>query len=105
MFRAGSLLMMIALAAPMVRECCLPVVQAPPCHESKHTDDVTCASNLQAIPETSAALNAPAIGYALPIVHRTESPFFIRIFRMLPAPKTDTTPPADLYLQTGALLI
>jgi hypothetical protein len=98
--------MMMALAAPMVRECCLPVVQAPPCHESKHTDDVTCASNQQAIAGTKAALNVlrPALNCVLLSAQKTNSPI-LYICRALTTSGLDPKPPTDLYLQTGALLI
>jgi hypothetical protein len=97
---------MMALTAPMVRECCLPVVQAPPCHESKHTNDVTCASNQQAIAETKAPLHArPTISFALRNAHETQSPSLMRVRPFTIAFGLAPTPPTDLYLQTGALLI
>src|SRR5262249_34678941 len=62
MLRLGSLLMIFLVTVPLARDCCLALAQLPPCHESKHTDDVTCFSNQQAI-ETKTALPDSAIDY------------------------------------------
>jgi hypothetical protein len=98
--------MMVLLAAPIVRDCCLPVVHTPQCHESKRTDDVTCSSNQQAITEPRAdiALNAAVdcelraaddMNYTVPTHTRWAADRVI----------TARLPVSDLYLRTGALLI
>jgi hypothetical protein len=56
MLRVCSFLMMILLTTPIVRDCCLPVTQVSPCHESKHTDDEKCFSNQQATAETKGVV-------------------------------------------------
>jgi len=106
MLRITSFVMMILLTAPMVRECCLPVTHALPCHESKQTDDVTCASNQQAITEskTVAALRSsivstqPVTNFAAP-ERITEIRAAENVFEVA------YPPPTDIYLRTGALLI
>src|SRR5437773_11188255 len=60
MLRIGSLLMMILLTAPIVRDCCLPIAAPLPCHQS-HRDsrpasDMSCAATLQAVSETKAGM-------------------------------------------------
>ena len=99
--------MIALLTVPIVRDCCLPVVHTPRCHESKRTDDVTCSSNQQAITETRADI---ALNAAVDCELRSAD-------NMNPAVRTHTrcaadriaiaaTPPSsDLYLRTGALLI
>src|SRR5215510_11890259 len=68
MLRLGSLVMVFLVTVPMVRDCCLPVTQRLPCHETQHTDDVTCFSNQQAIAETKTALGvSSSIDYQCPI--------------------------------------
>jgi len=54
MSRLGTVLLMLLMTWPMVRDCCLPVTHALPCHESKPkpTDDTTCFSTQEAIAET-----------------------------------------------------
>src|SRR5262245_6956468 len=74
MLRVGSLLMMFLVTVPMVRDCCLPVTHLLPCHESKHTDDVACFSNQQAIAETKTAIGAESsIHYECVITDDTKS--------------------------------
>src|SRR5207249_10007191 len=57
MSRLGTVLLMFLMTWPMVRDCCLPVTHALPCHESKPkpTDDTTCFSTQEAIAETKTA--------------------------------------------------
>jgi hypothetical protein len=54
--RLGSLLTILLLVAPTVRDCCLPVAQSQPCHESKHHTDVTCSAVRQAIADNKEAV-------------------------------------------------
>jgi hypothetical protein len=106
MFRLGSLLMNLALTAPLVVDCCLPVTHPLPCHGSKHTDDVTCSSNQQAIAETKATLGIDlSHDYELPIAHHATSA--IPIQTRGPAHRVTfyLLPNGDIYLRTGALLI
>src|SRR5437667_11912671 len=57
MSRLGTVLLMLLMTWPMVRDCCLPVTHNLPCHESKpkHADDATCFSTQEAIAETKTA--------------------------------------------------
>jgi len=107
MTRLGALLIILFLIAPMVGECCLPVTPTLPCHGTRHTEDLSCASNQQAIAETKAAIDkGPSLpSFELPITHaaklallQTRGPIAENV---TPSP----TPPTDLYLLTCALLI
>ncbi len=57
MSQVGTVLLMLLMTWPMVRDCCLPVTHSLPCHESKPkpTDDATCFSTQEAIAESKAA--------------------------------------------------
>jgi hypothetical protein len=106
MFRLGSFLMMIVLTAPMVRDCCLPVTHSFPCHEQKHTDDITCDVNLQAITVTKPAL---AVGLSLAFdraAFHQAMPELASAIRQIPLRTgLNASPPTDIYIRTGALLI
>jgi hypothetical protein len=106
MLKLGSILLMFLLTVPIVRDCCLPVVHTPQCHESKRTDDVTCSANEQAITETKTAfavnttfdceLQVADGAYSGVLTDTRSAPVAITAFIM---------PTSDLYLRTGALLI
>jgi hypothetical protein len=107
MTRLGALLVILLLTAPMVRECCLPVTPILPCHETRHTEDLSCASNQQAIAETKAAMgmrpsqlccDLPAMHHAIPALPALHGWVADNI-------TTSSPPPSDLYLRTGALRI
>lgn len=104
-FRIGTFAMMLLLGAPMVRDCCLPLTSAPPCHPSKQTDDMTCASSLQAITQNKAAAVRLFVADRLPVTCGAESMLLPAVSR--PLEKNTASPPLlrDLYLRTGALLI
>jgi len=107
LFRIASFAMMFIVTAPMVRDCCLPLTTPPPCHQSSHRDDLTCASNLQAITKSKTA-NAFRLSVSfndLPValhsglaVSPTPSQLCEQATAWLP-------PPIDLYLRAGVLLI
>jgi hypothetical protein len=103
----GSFLMMFVLAVPMVRDCCLPVIHSgPPCHESTHRDDATCASNEQAVAETKTTLVvSSSIEHTRPIVDLADPGTVQRIRLTADAFGFVYTPTTDIYLRTGALLI
>jgi hypothetical protein len=106
MLRLGSFLMLILLATPMVRECCLPVTPAPPCHESKHTDDATCASNQQAVAEPRTTLSVkPLLEHICPIVDFADRGTIQPVRFVVDPFDIVSPPPTDIYLRTGALLI
>jgi hypothetical protein len=96
--------MMVFLAAPMVRECCLPVNQALPCHESRQTDDKECVSNQQAITETKSNLARITIECRLPLaaVYSEELALTGRPAERVPLLYAHAI---DICLHTGALLI
>ena len=97
--------MLVVLAFPMVRECCLPVTRALPCHETKHTVDLTCYSNQQVI-ETKLALGLGSSGpYETPIAPEKVFAFGLDNRKISTTSVFDLTSPSDIYLRTGALLI
>ena len=106
MFRLGSLLIMVLLTVPVARDCCLPVVHTPQCHESGRTDDVTCSSDQQAMtePRADVALSA-AVDCELRTADNTNAA--VRTHTRCAADSITATTPhtPDLYLRTGALLI
>jgi hypothetical protein len=106
MRHAVSFLILIVLIAPMVRDCCLPVIHNLPCHESKHADDEACFWSQQAIPQAKGTIAYQmTVEYRLPsIVLFSQYLTTIRYFanRVLLLARQDGT---DLYLRTGALLI
>jgi hypothetical protein len=104
-FRVGSFAMMLFLAVPMVRDCCLPLTSPPPCHQSKQTDDMTCASSLQAITQdkTAAVRLSPADG--LPVMRHAEPVLLPVVSRSFEKNAASPPPLTNLYLRTGALLI
>jgi len=107
MFRLGSLLMMVLLTVPIVRDCCLPVVHTPQCNDSNRTEDVTCSSNQQAITETRAdvALNA-AVDCEISIAANMYSAMPTHTRSAAERIATAATPATpDLYLRNGVLLI
>jgi hypothetical protein len=106
MFRLGSLLMMVLLAVPFVRECCLPVMHPPPCHESRHSDESTCYSREQAIAETKTQLpNSSSMDYIVEVADGANSTILTRIHRRSDTGTFDPRLTSDIYLRTGALLI
>ena len=106
MLRLGSLLMVFLVTLPVVRDCCMPVTQRLPCHETRHTDDVTCFSNQQAIAETKTALGvSSSIDYQGPIADDAKSAISTQIRRASDTVTLVPIPRVDIYLRTGALLI
>src|SRR5262245_41848538 len=106
MVKLGSLLMVLLLTVPIVRDCCLPVVHTPLCHESRRTDDVTCSSNQQAITETKTAITGNTL---LDCEFRIPDDVFAAVLAQSHHAAERTAGPAittpHLYLRTGALLI
>jgi hypothetical protein len=106
MVKLGSLLMIALLAVPIVRDCCLPVVHTPQCHESKRTDDITCSANDQAIAETKAAIGSNStLDCAFRVNEDVHSAVLNQILSAPDGVTPTTIPTPDLYLRTGALLI
>jgi hypothetical protein len=105
MLRLGSLLMIFVVTVPLARDCCLPVAQLPPCHESKHTDAVTCFSNQQAIAETKTPLAVSAIDDRCGISDDAISAGIPHIRRASGRVTLVPTLTGDIYLRTGVLLI
>jgi hypothetical protein len=106
MFRLGSLTMMLLLAVPFVRECCLPVMHPPPCHESRHSDESTCYSRQQAIAETKTELpNSSSMGYIVEVADGGNSAILTRVHRRSDSAAFAPRLTSDIYLRTGALLI
>lgn len=106
MLRLGSLVIVFLVTVPMIRDCCLPVTQRLACHEARHTDDVTCFSNQQAIAETKTALGvSSSIDYQCPFADDTKSAIVTQIRRASDRVTLAPIPRVDIYLRTGALLI
>ncbi len=101
--RLGSMLMIFLVTGATVRDCCLPVTPAQPCHESKH-DNETCSARQQAVAENKAAVTTPVqnqfyiAAYPNPTVLMEVRRL---IHRAVAAPLTAN----DIYLRTGTLLI
>jgi hypothetical protein len=106
MWRFGSLLTMLLLTAPMVRDCCLPVTHSLPCHGARHTDDVTCSSNAQAIAESKPALGVyVSVQSHAGVAGDAHSTTFPQVRWMADGIIHTAIPATDIYLHTGALLI
>src|SRR5215510_7382887 len=106
MSRLGSLVMVFLVTVPMVRDCCLHVALWPPCHETRHTDDVTCFSNQQAIAETKTALGvSSSLDYQCPLADDAKSAIVTQIRRASDTVTLVPIPRVDIYIRTGALLI
>ena len=106
MLRIGSFLMMVLLTAPMVRDCCLPVTHALPCHQSNHSAEVSCFAEPQAIAETkSNAAIRFSVEYELPADNAPFSPVFDPMLCAAHAAGLCALAITDIYLRTGALLI
>jgi hypothetical protein len=107
MLRISSLFVIIFLMVPMVRECCLPVITAPPCHQSKPTDDSACTSNQAAITEAKSSVGVTKHFEYLPStagVNDVQS--YVGFRSHINAPVAVCCGSSnDLYLGTGALLI
>src|SRR5262245_31950929 len=58
MVRFGSLLVIVLLTVPMVRECCLPPAQVLPCHGTSQSADESCILNEQAIIQSNNSVPA-----------------------------------------------
>jgi hypothetical protein len=106
MFRLGSLLMTLLLAAPMVHDCCLRIVQAP-CHESQLLGQLFCSPNEQAVAETktAASLNSDRLHTLFFTAVHANSTHFVQTQRVSIATSFVPISIRALYLQTGALLI
>lgn len=107
LFRIVSFAMMFVVAGPMVRDCCLPLTNLPPCHHSKHTDDLTCASNLQAITEnkTTYVLRVSVPSCDLPVAPPAGGAVSAMTSQASEQTTASLPPPIELYLRTRALLI
>jgi hypothetical protein len=105
MFRLSSLMMILVMTAPMARDCCFEVTYVPPCHESRHTENVTCPDQ-QAVAESKVALGVTSSEWIdLVTIHYPKPDAFLlngpAVDKVAPLPM----PSSDLYLRTGALLI
>jgi hypothetical protein len=98
--------MMIVLTAPMVRDCCLPVQHSFPCHEQKHTDDITCDANLQAITANKPTLAFRlSLAFDMPVLHQARPTLPSAIQQIPTRTGHEAAPPTDIYIRTRALLI
>jgi hypothetical protein len=106
-FRVASILMMVVLSIPLVRECCVPVAVPLPCHHEQpiNPNDPACAAAQTAVAETKVSHGA---------VLRIESPALISDSSVLKTALSlftseevahPTIPATCIYLRTGALLI
>ena len=103
MMRFGLLLMIVLLAAPMVRDCCLPPAQAPPCHGATQGEDQACISNEQAIIQVNSnGVVSFTTVFTLMMVHTDELYPSAGLSGQLALPHLFI---ADVNLRTGALLI
>jgi hypothetical protein len=104
MVRLGSFLMIVLLATPMARQCCLPSVQVPSCHGANTTGDEPCVSNQQVVVQPSSD-NTDQFGK----IESFSSDTYLRDSVACLACAADTVAVphliTDIYLRTGALLI
>ena len=103
--RLGSLLMILLVTAPTVRDCCLPATQAQPCHASKYDDDVTCSARQQAVAENkTAAVTTPVLDQFDIAADKTPR-VLMEVRSMIYRTISAQLPANDIYLRTGTLLI
>jgi hypothetical protein len=107
-FRVASLLMMLVLSVPMVRECCVPVTLPLPCHHQQpvNPNDATCAAAQTAIAETKMSLGAGSAGESICPTSEYPSSAVLAVLPFITGEIAHFTIPAtSIYLRTGALLI
>ena len=105
MRRARFFLVIIFLAAPMLRECCLPTVTIDHCDQSRNSDNRRCSPNPVAITEnrTGVAVLTADVGFKDGIVSDS---WPIESISVAAGELTFAhIHVMDLYLRTGALLI
>jgi len=103
MLRFSSLLVIVLLTVPTVRECCLPPAQVLPCHGSNPGTDEPCVVNQQAIiPIHSDAASFVAVFPFPIIVNRADSNPAADLAGQLIFPHPFIS---DINLRTGAFLI
>ena len=103
MLRFSSLLVIVLLTVPAIRECCLPSVQVLPCHGTSPGSDESCILNQQAIVPVNSSDSALFIAVSRPIiVNRDGSDPLVALAGqpVLPHPFI-----SEISLRTGAFLI
>jgi hypothetical protein len=105
LLRIGSLLMILLLGVPIVRDCCLPLTQAQPCHAEKHDDDVTCSARQQAVAENKAAAVTTPVLEQFDIAADPTPRVLMEVRSLIYRPISAQLPANDIYLRTGTLLI
>ena len=103
--RLGSMLMILLVTAPTVRDCCLPVTQDEPCHESKHDNDVTCSARQQVVAENKAAAVTTPVLDQFAIAADPTPRVLMEVRSMIFRTISVQLPANDIYLRTGTLLI
>jgi hypothetical protein len=104
MLRFSSLLVIVLLAVPLVRDCCLPPAQTLPCHGASPGEDQSCILNQATIiPVSSDAASLMAV-FPFPIttVDADHSYPLAGLAGPLALPHLFIS---DVNLRTGALLI
>ena len=97
--------MAVFLAAPVLRECCLPAVVVDPCHQSRHADNEWCSANQEAIPESTSTLPFFPVHFGFPATDASDSGRFDSTNLAADELALARTHTVDLYIRTGALLI
>ena len=106
MRRTGLFLMAIFLAAPMLRECCLPAVVLHSCHQSTHAGNEWCSANQEAIAESRSTPAFFPVHFGFPATDATsDSGHFDSTNLAADELALARTHTLDLYIRTGALLI
>jgi hypothetical protein len=103
MLRVSLLLMIVLLAVPTVRDCCLPPAQVLPCHGARPGEDQSCVLTEEAVTPVNSEATAFVAQLVFPAMTDTDE--FYRptdfsgqlVFPHLFIP--------DVNLRTGALLI
>ena len=105
MLRFSSLLVIVLLAVPLVRDCCLPPAQTLPCHGAKQGEDQSCILNQEAtIPVNSSDVASFMAVFPFPITTVHADGFYplAGLAGPLALPHLFIS---DVNLRTGALLI
>jgi hypothetical protein len=104
MLRFGSLLVIVLLTVPMVRECCLPPAQVLPCHGTSPGGDESCVLNQQAIiPVDSSNVVSCIEVFSFPIIVNRDDSYPSADLAGQPVLPHPFIP--DINLRTGSLLI
>jgi hypothetical protein len=103
MLRVSLLLMIVLLAVPTVRDCCLPPAQVLPCHGARPGEDQSCVLTEEAVTPVNSEATAFVAQLVFPAMTDTDEFYRPTDFSgQLVLPHLFIP---DVNLRTGALLI